>query len=43
MVVSKGELSLYSFDPKVIKKHQQKLKKLKTPADGDDNESFGSG
>lgn len=39
VVVSKGELSLYSFDPKVIKKHQQKLKKLKIPADGDDNES----
>jgi SEC7 domain proteins len=29
VVVSKGELSLYSFDPKVIKKHQQKLKKIK--------------
>lgn len=29
VVVSKGELSLYSFDPKVIKKHQQKIKKLK--------------
>lgn len=28
VVVSKGELSLYSFDPKIIKKHQQKLKKL---------------
>ncbi|KAG2732186.1 hypothetical protein G9P44_004603 [Scheffersomyces stipitis] len=29
VVVSKGELSLYSFDPKVIKKHQQKVRKLK--------------
>lgn len=29
VVVSKGELSLYSFDPKIIKKHQQKIKKLK--------------
>lgn len=29
VVVSKGELNLYSFDPKVIKKHQQKIKKLK--------------
>ena len=29
VVVSKGELSLYSFDPKVIKKHQQKVKKMK--------------
>lgn len=28
VVVSKGELALYSFDPKVIKKHQQKLKKI---------------
>lgn len=27
VVVSKGELALYSFDPKVIKKHQQSLKK----------------
>lgn len=29
VVVSKGELSIYSFDPKVVKKHQQKEKKLK--------------
>lgn len=29
VVVSKGELRLYSFDPKVIKKQQQKLKKVK--------------
>lgn len=29
VVVSKGELSLYSFDPKVIKKQQQKEKKYK--------------
>lgn len=29
VVVSKGELRLYSFDPKVIKKHQQKMKKAK--------------
>ncbi|ODV70202.1 hypothetical protein HYPBUDRAFT_101716 [Hyphopichia burtonii NRRL Y-1933] len=29
VVVSKGELALYSFDPKVIKKHQQKIRKLK--------------
>jgi hypothetical protein len=29
VVVSKGELSLYSFDPKIIKKHQQKIKKIK--------------
>lgn len=28
VVVSKGELSLYSFDPKVIKKQQQKVKKF---------------
>lgn len=28
VVVSKGELALYSFDPKIIKKHQQKLKKV---------------
>lgn len=29
VVVSKGELSLYSFDPKVIKKHKEKLRKIK--------------
>lgn len=29
VVVSKGELRLYSFDPKQIKKQQQKLKKLR--------------
>lgn len=29
VVVSKGELRLYSFDPKVIKKHQLKMKKIK--------------
>lgn len=29
VVVSKGELRLYSFDPKVIKKHQMKMKKLR--------------
>ncbi|KAK6454354.1 uncharacterized protein RJT20DRAFT_58075 [Scheffersomyces xylosifermentans] len=29
VVVSKGELSLYSFDPKIIKKHQQRLRKIK--------------
>lgn len=28
VVVSKGELQLYSFDPKVIKKHQTMLKKI---------------
>lgn len=28
VVVSKGELNLYSFDPKTIKKHQQRLKKF---------------
>lgn len=38
VVVSKGELSLYSFDPKVIKKQQQKLKKLKKNTDNDDND-----
>lgn len=39
VVVSKGELSLYSFDPKVIKKQQQKLKKMKKNTDNDDNDS----
>lgn len=29
VVVSKGELSLYSFDPKVIKKQQQKVNRFK--------------
>lgn len=29
VVVSKGELNLYSFDPKTVKKHQQKIKKIK--------------
>lgn len=29
VVVSKGELRLYSFDPKVIKKYQMKMKKLR--------------
>ncbi|EGV64802.1 hypothetical protein CANTEDRAFT_129995 [Yamadazyma tenuis ATCC 10573] len=29
VVVSKGEMNLYSFDPKVVKRHQQKLKKFK--------------
>lgn len=29
VVVSKGELRLYSFDPKVIKKQQTKMKKLR--------------
>lgn len=29
VVVSKGELNLYSFDPKVIKKHKDKLRKIK--------------
>ncbi|KAK6460877.1 Sec7 domain-containing protein [Scheffersomyces coipomensis] len=29
VVVSKGQLSLYSFDPKIIKKHQQMVRKLK--------------
>lgn len=29
VVVSKGELRLYSFDPKVIKKQQLKMKKIK--------------
>lgn len=29
VVVSKGELRLFSFDPKVIKKHQAKVKKLR--------------
>lgn len=28
VVVSKGELNLYSFDPKIIKKHQLKLKRI---------------
>ncbi|CAH6720425.1 hypothetical protein CLIB1444_03S11606 [[Candida] jaroonii] len=28
VVVSKGELNLYSFDPKTIKKHQQRIKKF---------------
>lgn len=29
VVVSKGQLSLYSFDPKIIKKYQKNLKKIK--------------
>ncbi|CUM65062.1 uncharacterized protein PRCAT00002684001 [Priceomyces carsonii] len=29
VVVSKGELSLYSFDPKIVKKHKQKTKKFR--------------
>lgn len=30
VVVSKGELRLYSFDPKLVKKQQAKMKKMKT-------------
>ncbi|CAN3371420.1 hypothetical protein DIURU_005108 [Diutina rugosa] len=37
VVVSKGELALYSFDPKVIKKHKKPAKKV------DDDEVVGDG
>ncbi|CAH2355914.1 hypothetical protein CLIB1423_38S00408 [[Candida] railenensis] len=46
VVVSKGELQLYSFDPKVIKKHQQKLKKMhknQQIQDESDDEIIGDG
>lgn len=49
VVVSKGELALYSFDPKIIKKHQQKIKKLKQKQivqmldDDDEEENVGDG
>lgn len=37
VVVSKGELCLYSFDPKVVKKHQQKMKKSGISEDDSNN------
>ncbi|GEQ71623.1 hypothetical protein JCM33374_g5308 [Metschnikowia sp. JCM 33374] len=51
VVVSKGELRLYSFDPKVVKKQQQKLKKIKQQhaffefedKAGEDEEDVGDG
>lgn len=49
VVVSKGELRLYSFDPKQIKKQQQKLKKLRKHSIAfgvdveDDEEDIGDG
>lgn len=48
VVVSKGELRLYSFDPKQIKKQQQKLKKLRKHSlaygiDVEDDEDVGDG
>lgn len=46
VVVSKGELQLYSFDPKVIKKHQNKLKKShknQQISDENDDEIIGDG
>lgn len=53
VVVSKGELNLYSFDPKVIKKHEQRLRKIKQKQqkqlisfdgldDGDDGDDLSS-
>ncbi|CAK7891304.1 hypothetical protein CAAN1_01S04500 [[Candida] anglica] len=43
VVVSKGEMSLYSFDPKVIKKHQHKLKKMHQEIEEDDDDNIGDG
>ncbi|ODV78339.1 uncharacterized protein CANTADRAFT_35488, partial [Suhomyces tanzawaensis NRRL Y-17324] len=54
VVVSKGELSLYSFDQKIIKKHQQKIRKYKQKQlvviteldedeDDEDQENIGDG
>lgn len=48
VVVSKGELRLYSFDPKTIKKHQLKVKKMKKQQEfytleSEDEEDVGDG